>query len=54
MKKGEDAKNDEEISYEQKSKQASNKLKSITSQMKDMKTIIDEYKAQAKHTKERN
>lgn len=53
VKKQEDTKNDEEISYEQKSKQASNKLKSITSHMKDMKIIIDEYKAQQRH-KEKN
>lgn len=35
------SKNEEELSYEQKSKQASIKLKSITSHMKDFKSIID-------------
>ena len=45
------AKTDEELSYEQKSKQASLKLKNITSLMKDFKSIIDEYKQQTKHNK---
>jgi hypothetical protein len=42
-------KNDEELSYEQKSKQASLKLKNITTHMKDFKAIIDEYKVRSKH-----
>lgn len=44
-------KTDEELTYEQKSKQASLKLKNITSLMKDFKSIIDEYKQQTKHNK---
>lgn len=51
QKKGEDNRNDEEISYEQKSKQASSKLKNIISYMRDFKAIIDEFKLQKKHEK---
>lgn len=53
-KKGEDARNEDEISYEQKSKQASTKLKNITSHMKDVKAIIDMYKIEQKHAKEKS
>lgn len=44
-------KTDEELTYEQKSKQASLKLKNITSLMKDFKSIIDEYKQQTRHNR---
>ena len=37
-------KNDGEVNYEQKSKQAAVKLKTIVSHMKDFKAMIDQYK----------
>lgn len=42
VKKSEDGpKAEEEVTYEQRSKQAASKLKSILSHMKDFKAIID-------------
>ena len=43
---------DDDTNYEQKSKHATVKLKSILSHMKDLKAIIDEYKATYKHGKD--
>ena len=44
-------KNEEELTYEQKSKHAAAKLKNILSHMKDFKAIIDEYRNVYKHAK---
>ncbi len=49
LKKDEMGKNDEDSTYEQRSKHSVNKLKNIISHMKDIKAIIDEYKATYKH-----
>lgn len=43
------SKADTESGYDQRSKHATTKLKGIISHMKDLKVIIDEYKATYKH-----
>ena len=42
---------EEELTYEQRSKQAANKLKNIITHMRDFKELIDRYPAATKHSK---